>query len=101
MDILVKKREIFEISLDSNPSTGYKWKVENVPEMLHLVEEKYELNLNQTGGSGKVIFVFKGLNKGNCELIFIYKRPWEEQEIKKIVKRVAIVENNGNDIRIF
>lgn len=67
------------ITLDSNPSTGYDWKVVTLPENLLSKEEDVYIPPEnpRIGKGGTRRFVFKALEKGSSVLELAYYRPWE------------------------
>jgi len=73
--------DIFEIQLEGNPTTGYRW--ENVSEKSEAVEQVGEVEYKATGenrmGSGGVFtFKFKANAAGASVLKFIYHRSFEK-----------------------
>jgi inhibitor of cysteine peptidase len=72
----------FVIALGSNPSTGYSWQAAYDEKALTLVEQTYKERDNTgeqiVGADGTEYFKFKSLSKGETEVTFTYRRPWEE-----------------------
>jgi inhibitor of cysteine peptidase len=72
----------FTIALGSNPSTGYSWQVSYDEQALTLVEKTYKEQYNTgeqiVGAPGTEYFKFKSLSKGETEVTFTYRRPWEQ-----------------------
>jgi inhibitor of cysteine peptidase len=74
--------EEFAISLDSNPTTGYGWRIAGK------VDEKV-VRLSGTqfvpsgsdlrGAPGRRVWTFKGAGQGTATLSFEYLRPWEKK----------------------
>ena len=95
-DYEVNKNETFEITLKSNPTTGYSWKwVKKQPSMFvdsintTYVQDKAEPKTAGVGGNE--IWKFKGKESGVDTLVFEYCRSWEKNtpaETKKVVVRV-------------
>jgi len=79
----------FSVRLPSNPSTGYSWFLKNSNStIIKLVKKKYfPPKTNNIGAPGTMVFVFEVLPgktiKGNINLIFVYKRPFNN-EIAKV-----------------
>jgi predicted secreted protein len=76
----------FRIAVQSNPSTGYSWKVDFDESFLKLEDSRYIRPEQQTPGKGgQQIFVFLPLKSGQTNVEMHYKRPWETApvEIKK------------------
>ncbi len=74
--------ETYEITLDSNPTTGYGWQVEYNDGDLELVEQRYEPDSDLVGAGGKEVFVFRGRTVSNGDVVFTYKRSWEDEVLK-------------------
>ena len=72
----------FVIALGSNISTGYSWQAAYDEKALTLVEQTYKEQDNTgkqiVGAAGTEYFKFKSLTKGETEITFTYRRPWEE-----------------------
>jgi inhibitor of cysteine peptidase len=72
----------FVIALGSNISTGYSWQAIYDETALTLVEKTYKEQDNTgkqiVGAAGTEYFKFKSLSKGETEVNFTYRRPWEE-----------------------
>lgn len=85
----------FFIKIHGNPTTGFNWYLEENSdkanlEALNLNEynssENYETDAHpdgMVGVGGDYFFKFKGLNEGNYNLRFIYKRAWEKSPISE------------------
>jgi len=87
----IKVNESFDITLVSNPTTGYSWEVDFDGEYLTLVNAEYIPEQPELTGSGGVEkFTFTGLKVGTTEIMTNYKRPWEEESIKTEVFKVTI-----------
>jgi len=77
-----------EISLPSNPSTGYSWVATFDAALVELADQRYvDSGTGALGAAGTEVFVFKGLKKGRVTVVFEYKRSWETQvaDSKQIV----------------
>jgi len=69
-----------EISLPSNPSTGYSWVATFDASLVELADQRYVApGTGALGAAGTEVFVFKGLKKGRVTVVFEYKRSWETQ----------------------
>jgi predicted secreted protein len=66
----------FTINLNSNPTTGYQWRlVTKLPSWLEIVRHDYTpTNPEQIGGGGIEEWTFKATNIGNTTLIFCCSR---------------------------
>jgi inhibitor of cysteine peptidase len=94
--ITAKSGDIFNITLESNPTTGYSWSIEEpFPEILQKVSNEYKpynTSGNIVGSGGTEIWTFKGIAKGNTTLTFQYSRPWEKDvpPIKKELYNISV-----------
>lgn len=97
-DITVIQAELnkpFNITLESNPTTGYTWTVDFNHKMLIGGEKGYSASRpGAVGGSGQQVFVFTPIQEGQTEISAAYKRPWEESAAEERTFRVNCV---GND----
>jgi inhibitor of cysteine peptidase len=69
------------LELEGNPTTGYSWTYIMEGEVLREVLAEYRpapAEEGMTGRGGVFVFVFESLKPGRAELIFSYRRPWEE-----------------------
>jgi inhibitor of cysteine peptidase len=76
----VSKGGVITIELESNPSTGYAWEVQEIdPTKLEQVGDPIFTNSNPglIGSGGILIFKFTCLEKGNTVIKLVYQRPWE------------------------
>lgn len=95
-DYKVNKNEIFEITLKSNPTTGYSWKwiKEHPSKIIDSVSSTYVKDKSEPkilGVGGNEIWKFKGKETGVETLVFEYCRSWEKNstiETKKFVVEV-------------
>ena len=85
----------FIIALESNPTTGYSWKLSGVLDktMLKVVEIKHSTKKTKLiGAGGKDLWTLQGLQPGETRIAFDYVRPWE--------KDVPPVQHSSFTIRI-
>lgn len=81
LPIEVRPGSEFTIVLESNPTTGYGWKISDdldktklvVTEVRHRQDKKKLL-----GSPGKDFWTFRTLNEGTAAIAFEYVRPWEK-----------------------
>lgn len=93
-EVTVKEGETFEITLDSNPSTGYAWEIteeldasniEEIDNVYAAAENKQDPPL--VGAGGKEVWTFKAIQKGTFEIKMKYcqgfnrDNPAEEKTI--------------------
>lgn len=75
----VKVNKEFTITLESNRTTGYRWKASFDSNYLRLKADRYERPAKASiGAGGKQNFVFVPIKPGDTKIRFIYKRPWEK-----------------------
>jgi inhibitor of cysteine peptidase len=80
--IEVEKGSEFAIVLDSNPTTGYQWKLAApLDEGIVILEstEYEEPDTELIGAGGEEKWTFKAQGLGDTTISFIYVRPWEEE----------------------
>jgi inhibitor of cysteine peptidase len=73
--------QTFSLTLPSNPSTGYSWKIidDDRSILLPLGEPQFNLasGTPMPGAGGTETFTFKGVSPGVTTLTLVYVRPWE------------------------
>lgn len=75
--------EIFDISLESNPSTGFSWQARYDQDYFELVDQRFETSSELIGAGGKEIFSFKALKLGDKFIDFDYLRTFEKDQVQK------------------
>jgi inhibitor of cysteine peptidase len=73
----------FDISLDSNPTTGYRWGLAQPLDetILHLVHSSYQRGgAGLMGAGGEETWIFLPLCQGATMIEMEYRRPWERPE---------------------
>ena len=77
------KQAQFQVTLPSNPTTGYQWTVKEYDKsLLQLVGSQYSAGQTKLiGAGGNMVFTFKLASEQalplNTKIVFIYARPWE------------------------
>jgi inhibitor of cysteine peptidase len=89
-EIEVAVNEVFTITMDSNPTTGYRWEVNYDDNFLELIFRKFNQLSDSIGSGGFEKFEFKGLTLCETNVKMIYKREWEEKSLKTISFRVKV-----------
>ena len=83
-EVTVKEGETFEITLDSNPSTGFAWEIvgeldandiEEVDNVYAAAENKQDPPL--VGAGGKEVWTFKAIQKGEFEIKMKYCQAFD------------------------
>jgi predicted secreted protein len=94
-DIIVRKGQVLEIAIESNPTTGYLWSLEGFSGAETLTSTgkyQYVRGADRIGAGGKQIFSFIAEKKGSAKLIFEYRRGWEKEisPAKRYTARVTV-----------
>ncbi len=82
--IEIMMNDSLEISLQSNPTTGYEWMALAEDSLVlkqtrkRYIEKKTPMNMVGAGGTTK--FTFKPLKTGRSRLTFVYRRPFEKNK---------------------
>ena len=93
INLTVKNNSIFSITLRSNPTTGYSWKIAKISPPLtvkNLSSEYLPDNTVLAGSGGQEVWKFKALKCGNTSVTFSYQRPWEKN-IPPVEKRQYLI----------
>lgn len=80
----------FEVSLPSNPTTGYDWQVAFPPELFRLEGRRHVRSSERIGAGGTTTFTFLPLAPGEGILRFRYLRLWEGQSVDDREVRVRV-----------
>ncbi|WP_185966030.1 protease inhibitor I42 family protein [Flavobacterium sp. ZT3R18] len=95
-DYIINKKDVLEIKLESNPTTGYSWKwiKSESNKMLDSIDAIYvptKVSNGVVGSGGTEIFKFKANKSGIESLTFEYCRSWEQHSavtVKKFIIKV-------------
>ena len=76
----LKKGQTLVITLESNPTTGYRWEVvePDEPILRQMGEPEFKSESEAVGAGGTETFRFEAVNAGQAALELVYRRPWEE-----------------------
>jgi len=92
---VMKVGDEFVLTLESNPSTGYLWRLAEKPDenTVKLVSSEYRAtpDTNRVGAGGNEVWTFLATGKGTAEINLIYVRPWEKDKPPTRTARVMIV----------
>jgi predicted secreted protein len=79
--VVVAVGEEFEIRLQGNPSAGYVWEPDSLPEGIELSgsESVPPGQDSLPGAPGTQVFRFRAREAGDKTLGFVLKRPWESE----------------------
>jgi predicted secreted protein len=77
----VKVGDVIEVTIASNPTTGFSWKLAGISEPAVLAQdgEPEYLPPESTlpGAGGQEVWTFKALQKGTSLISLEYSQPWE------------------------
>ncbi len=82
------------VTLDSNPSTGFKWELTRLSDtnVLKMADNKFEAPAKVIpGAGGKEVWTFKALAAGTCSIRMEYSRPWTGGEKAMQVFELTVV----------
>ena len=85
-----------EITLDSNPPTGYQWEPigDTSSHLRQLGEPSYEPEGGGVGSGGETIFTFEAIGGGQTRLELVYLRPFDKETPPIKTFELIIVVNN-------
>jgi len=79
--IVARAGQTFSVTLESNPSTGYRWQLAKPVDnsIITLVSSDYVVGEGELiGAGGEEIWTFKVIKSGRARIYFKYVRPWEK-----------------------
>ncbi len=82
--------EEFAISLEENPTTGYRWEASFDSSFIELTDKKYQRKGRAIGGGGTIEFKFLPLKLGKTALQLRLLRSWEGEAIKVLNYEIVI-----------
>ena len=88
-----KEPQTATVSLPSNPTTGYSWKVEQSNDLFEITSEFAEGEGGALGAGGTDTFTLTPQASGETAVMFMYGRSWEEAPESEIVYNVKIDKN--------
>ena len=76
----LQKGQTLVITLESNPTTGYRWEVVEIEESIlrQIGEAEFKPESEALGAGGTETFRFEAVSAGKMPLALVYHRPWEE-----------------------
>lgn len=92
-EVAVSLGDVIEISLEENPSTGYRWEVVSPPEMIELTSDEYlEPDTDAVGAPGERLLTYEAIADGAGILRLEYIRPFDDPPVaERVVEYVVIV----------
>ena len=78
----LQKGQTLVITLESNPTTGFRWEVVELEESIlrQMGEPEFQSESEAIGAPGVEILRFQATKAGQTALQLVYHRPWEEGE---------------------
>lgn len=93
--ITLKRGNSTNISLESNPTTGYSWSLNSKNTRNTIVDIKelpYKADdTGLVGSGGTQSWKISGKKRGTAHIRFDYKRPWEKTPPAKIKRYIVTV----------
>jgi predicted secreted protein len=77
-EIVVEVGEVFEIVLEGNFTTGYRWDLTERPDAISLISDEMRAGSEVPGSPGTQHFQLSTESGGSYSLVFSYRRPWED-----------------------
>jgi predicted secreted protein len=90
----VKPGKRFQITLESNRSTGYQWRLARPVDqkVVKLIGSGYRSpEVKLPGAGGRQIWTFEAVAPGRTEIAMQYVRPWEKGVPPARTAKVAVV----------
>lgn len=83
--------QTMDLTLDSNPTTGYRWFLAQSPDPAVVLVETHAFVRDRetaglSGAGGREIFAVRGVSPGYTEMVLEYHRPWERERGKPPAK---------------
>lgn len=81
--VKVKRGETFEVKLESQVATGYRWSLTDSLDarFLELIEKTYQRAEEDVDGSPDLeIWKFKALSPGKTVINFLYNPAWQKEK---------------------
>ena len=78
--IELKRGQSFDISLESNPTTGFSWEIAELDEKIVApsAEAEFTPQAERIGAGGVQVFHFRAVGAGQTSLTLVYRRSWEK-----------------------
>jgi predicted secreted protein len=95
--ITVRKGQTFNLTLRSNPTTGYIWQLAETPDsgLIQLIGNEYRGDktgrAGLVGAGGREIWTFKAVASGETTIALKYIRPWEKDTAPAKSARFKII----------
>ena len=93
MSVAAEKGREFSVTLDSNRTTGYEWRLARPLDegMVQLVRSEYAPpEGGRVGEGGREEWVFLAKGSGKTEILLEYVRPWEKGQVPAARARAEV-----------
>jgi inhibitor of cysteine peptidase len=92
--VTLREGHMLVVTLDSNPTTGYKWQVKEIDASIieQVGQSEFEEDTAKLGSPGVEVFRFKAVGTERTHLKLIYSRPWENEKPEKEFELEVVVE---------
>jgi inhibitor of cysteine peptidase len=83
------------VTFAENPSTGYTWAIDTAASqglaIIAIVDGGHRRGATMPGAPGTRSWTFRALKPGHADIVFAYRRPWEQTpvETRHVVVDVA------------
>ncbi len=82
--VRIRRGDPLTIELSSNPTTGFLWKIAAIDDTMIQLDGKETYIPDRVppgivGSGGRTVFSFRLLQPGRTELVFEYRRPFENK----------------------
>jgi predicted secreted protein len=96
--ILTNENQAIHITLDSNPSTGFKWNLATAPDdkVLKFVSNEYLAAKSSVtpiaGAGGREVWAFVTVGRGTTTLKLAYFRPFDPSQVTQVFTATITVQ---------
>ena len=97
-------KTLVTVSLEENPSTGYRWQYAVSPDdVLKLTADEYHSDApaGVVGAPGIRSLSFVGLREGTAVLTLTYLRPWEGVPIRTVVIEIKVTADRQLEAKLL
>jgi inhibitor of cysteine peptidase len=86
-EIVVRERQRLELSLRENPTTGFRWELqENGAPACALRDDTFIAPETGVGRGGVRRWIFEAIATGSCRIALAYRRAWESKPPERTVR---------------
>ncbi|HXX76903.1 MAG TPA: protease inhibitor I42 family protein [Ktedonobacteraceae bacterium] len=71
----------FEVILQENPTTGFRWNpISSGEPVCNLLDNSFDLDENTIGSGGSHYWLFQAVKEGSGKIDLVYSRSWEQDK---------------------